>query len=73
MRSLSLEDPLEKEVATHSSFSPGRFYGQKNLVGCSLWGCRESDTAEHTHTHTRSMLWGRGSVLKVVQAAREDA
>ena len=63
MRSLSLEDPLEKEVATHSSFSPGRFYGQKNLVGCSLWGRRESYTAEHTHTHTHAACYGEEAVF----------
>ena len=32
---LSWEDPLEKEMATHSSILPGEFYGQKSLVGFS--------------------------------------
>ena len=27
-------------------FLPGKFHGQRNLVGCCLWGCKESDTAE---------------------------
>ena len=30
-------------------FLPGKFHGQKNLVGFSPWGCRELDTTEHTH------------------------
>jgi len=35
-------------VATHSSiFLPGKSYGQWNLVGCSPWGPKESDTTEH--------------------------
>ena len=40
----SLEDPLEEEETTHSVFLPGKFHGQRSLVGCSSWGCRESDT-----------------------------
>ena len=27
-------------------FLPEKFYGQRSLVGWSLWGCKESDTAE---------------------------
>ena len=30
------EDPLEKEMATHSSILAGKFYGQRSLVGYSL-------------------------------------
>ena len=30
----------------------GESHGQRNLVGCSLRGHRESDTAEHTRTGT---------------------
>ena len=40
----------------------GESHGQRSLVGCSLWGRKESDTAEplkhthtHTHTHTRPL------------------
>ena len=29
-------------------FLPGRFHGQRNLVGHNPWGRTESDTAEHT-------------------------
>ena len=34
-------------------FLPGEFHGQRSLVGCSPWGRRESDTAEHTITAGR--------------------
>ena len=27
-------------------FLPGESQGQRNLVGCHLWGCTESDTTE---------------------------
>ena len=39
--------PLEKEMATHSSFLPREFHGQRNLVGYSPWGHKESDTTEY--------------------------
>ena len=29
-------------------FLPGESQGQRSLVGCSLWGCTESDTTEAT-------------------------
>ena len=25
---------------------PGEFHGQRSLVGCSSWGCKESDLTE---------------------------
>ena len=33
---------------------PGKLYGQRRLVSYSLWGCTESDTTEHTPTHTHT-------------------
>ena len=33
-------------------FLPGKSHGQRDLMGCSLWGCKESDTTKQlTHTH----------------------
>ena len=29
-------------------FLPGKFHGQRSLVGCSPWGHKESDTTEET-------------------------
>ena len=45
VQSLGREDPLEKEMATHSS-SPGESHGQRSLAGCSPWGCKELDMIE---------------------------
>ena len=42
----SLEDPLEKGLATHSTSLPGIFHRQRNLAGYSPWGCKESDMTE---------------------------
>ena len=33
-------------------FLPGKFHGQRSLVGYSPWDQKELDTTEHTHTHT---------------------
>ena len=57
VQSLGWEDPLEKEIATYSSFLflPEEFHGQRSLEDYSLWGHKESDTTEqltHTHIHT---------------------
>ena len=39
VQSLDQEDPLEKEMATHSSILAwGKFHGQRSLVGYSPWG-----------------------------------
>ena len=32
-------------------FLPGKSHRQRSLVGYSPWGCKESDTTEHTHTN----------------------
>ena len=45
----SLEDPLEKGLATHSTSLPGEFHRQRSLAGYSPWGCKESDVTEHEH------------------------
>ena len=29
-------------------------HGQRNLVGYSLWDCKESDMTERAHTHTHT-------------------
>ena len=57
VRSLGWEDPLEKEIATHSSILAWKPHGQRSLVGYTPRGSKESDTTErlhflaHTHVH----------------------
>jgi len=48
MHSLGWEDPLEEEMATHSSVLAWRIPGKGSLVGCHLSGCTESDMTEAT-------------------------
>ena len=46
VRSLDPEDPLEKEMATHSIILAGKSHGQRSLAGYSPWGHKELDTTE---------------------------
>ena len=46
VQSLGREDPLEKEMAIHSSIDAGKSQGSRSLVGYSPWGHKESDTTE---------------------------
>ena len=44
---LGWEDPLEKELATHSSILAWKMsWTERSLVGCSPWGRKESDMTE---------------------------
>ena len=52
VQSLGREDPLEKEIATHSSILAWRI-PWKSLVGYSSRGCKESDTTEQLHYHCK--------------------
>ena len=39
--SLGQEDPLEEEIASHSSILAGKSHVQRSLAGYSLWGPKE--------------------------------
>ena len=47
VQSMSWEDPLEKEMATHSSFLAWEIPWQKSLMGYSPWGRKELDMTEY--------------------------
>ena len=74
VRSLGQEDPLEKEMATHSSILAGESHGRRSLVGYSPWGRKESDTTERLHflsfflvvIYSRFRITGYFCVLKAV-------
>ena len=66
VRFLGQEDPLEKEMATHSSilawripwtvFLRGESHGQRSLVGCSPRGHKELDMTERIHFTSLSII-----------------
>ena len=43
--------PWRREWLPNPVFLPRKFYGQRSLVGCSVWSCKESDTTEHYRCH----------------------
>ena len=49
VRFLGREDPLEKEMAIHSSTLAWQIHGQRSLIGYSPWGRKELDTTERLH------------------------
>ena len=51
VRSLGQEDPLEKEMATHSSILAWRIPWTEDLGGLQSMGRKESDTTERLHFH----------------------
>ena len=51
VRFLGREDPLEKEMAIHSSTLAGKSHGRRSLVGYSPWSHKKSDTTERLHFH----------------------
>ena len=63
VRFLGWEDPLEKELATHSSILAWKISGQRSLMHCSPWDQKELDTTEWLtliNTYlilTCTMLW----------------
>ena len=59
VQSLGREDPLEKEMATHSSILAWRIPWTEELGGLQSTGRKESDTTERLHFHfTLEMILG---------------
>ena len=58
VRILGGEDPLEKDMATHSSILAWKSHRQRSLASYSPWGRKEFYTAEATLacTHTGGMI-----------------
>ena len=40
---------------------PGKSHGRRSLVGCSPWGCEESDMTEGLHFHFSLLCIGEGN------------
>ena len=56
--SLDQEDPLEKEMATHSSILPGKSRRQRSLAGCSMWGLRHDLATKPPHHKISKQIIG---------------
>ena len=44
--------PWRRECQPTPVFLSGKSHGQRSLVGCNLWGHKESDATEQLTTHT---------------------
>ena len=64
VQALGQEDSLEEKMATHSRILAWKINGQRSLAGYSLWGCKELDMTEGTHTHTHTHTHIYKNVLK---------
>ena len=54
VQSLGQKDPLEKEMATHSSTLALKISWTEELgAGYYAWGCKESGTTERNYTKTQ--------------------
>ena len=56
VRSLGWEDPLEKEMATHSSTLAWKIPWTKEPGRLQSMDCKESDTTEELHFHFHFVL-----------------
>ena len=52
------EIPWKRKWLPTPVFFPGKFHGQRSLVGYSPWGHKESDITECTHKHTQGHFKG---------------
>ena len=59
VRSLGQEDPLEKEMATHSSILAWRIPWMEEPGGLQSMGHKESDTADRLNFHFHFHIVGR--------------
>ena len=66
---LSWEDPLEEEMATHSSILAWRIPWTESLVGNSPWGHKESDMIEVTQHARMQAGWQTDSNILDISLA----
>ena len=69
IQSLGQEDPLEQEMATHSSSLTWRISRTEEPAGYSPWSLKESDMTEQTCTHVLEIIWAKPPAL----GSRQDS
>ena len=79
VQSLGREDPLEKKWQPTPVLLPGKFHGRRSLVGCSPWGCKESDITERfcftfsLLAHIRSLINTFCCIYRASLCSKESA
>ena len=61
--------PQQRKWQLTPVFLPGKFHGQRSLVGYSPWGCKESDMTKHALMHTRMDM--EGVMISEIKSERE--
>ena len=56
VQALGQKDPLEKEMATHSSILAWRIDGKRSLAGYGPWGHKELDTTKQLSKNNHSLI-----------------
>ena len=58
--------PQERQWHPTPVLLPGKSHGRRSLVGCSPWGCEESDMTERLHFHfsLSCLVEGNGNPLQ---------
>ena len=56
-----LHETLANQILQSIVLLPGKSHGQRNLVGCCLWGHIESDRTERLHFHFSLSCIGEGN------------
>ena len=64
--SLGWEDPLEEDMATHSSILAWEIPWTEEAGRYSPWGHKDSDTTESLNTHTHTRLTYVSSSCRIV-------
>ena len=55
------EPPGRRQWHPTPGLLPGKSHGWRSLVGCSPWGCEESDMTERLHFHVSLSCTGEGN------------
>ena len=65
--------PWRRKLEPTPVLLPGKFHGQKSASGYSPWDRKESDTTEHSHTHTQVciLLFSLYVILKILSQVNE--
>ena len=53
--------PWRRKWHSTPVFLPGKSHGRRSLVGCSPWGCEESDVTDRLHFHFSLSCTGEGN------------
>ena len=58
-------------MANSPAFLPGKSHRQRSLAGYSPWGCKESETTEHTYHRMENKREMEGQTLEVISVSQK--